>query len=76
MRLVSLVKTDPLRVELPVPQERVGVVQRGQTVALRVDAFPDRVFTGTPAGVGPLSPGDTLTAESPTLGRFVWRMES
>ena len=47
MRLVSLVKTDPLRVELPVPQERVGVVQRGQTVALRVDAFPDRVFTGT-----------------------------
>ena len=36
----------------------------------------DRLFTGTPAGVGPLSPGDTLTAESPTLGRFVWRMES
>jgi RND family efflux transporter MFP subunit len=47
MRLVSLVKTDPLRIELPVPQERVGVVQRGQAVEIRVDAFPDRVFAGT-----------------------------
>ena len=46
MRLVSLVKTDPLRIELPVPQERVGVVQRGQAVEIRVDAFPDRVFAG------------------------------
>lgn len=36
----------------------------------------DLVFTGTPSGVGPLDPGDTLVAESPLLGRFVWRMEA
>jgi fumarylpyruvate hydrolase len=36
----------------------------------------DLLFTGTPCGVGPLAPGDTLVAESPVLGRFVWRMEA
>lgn len=36
----------------------------------------DLVFTGTPAGVGPLARGDTLVAESPVLGRFAWRMEA
>jgi fumarylpyruvate hydrolase len=36
----------------------------------------DLLYTGTPAGVGPLARGDTLVAESPALGRFVWRMES
>ena len=34
----------------------------------------DLVFTGTPAGVGPLAPGDSLVAESALLGRFEWRM--
>lgn len=47
MRVVSLVKTDPLRMEMPVPQEHVGAIRRGQPVAIRVDAFPGRDFTGT-----------------------------
>jgi fumarylpyruvate hydrolase len=36
----------------------------------------DLVFTGTPSGVGALAAGDTLVAECPALGRFVWRMEA
>lgn len=32
---------------MPVPQEQVGAIQRGQAVEIRVDAFPTRVFTGT-----------------------------
>lgn len=32
----------------------------------------DLVFTGTPAGVGPVVAGDTLTVESPQIGRFTW----
>lgn len=32
----------------------------------------DLVFTGTPAGVGPVNPGDVLVAESPQIGRFSW----
>ena len=35
----------------------------------------DLVFTGTPAGVGALAPGDSLTAECPALGCFTWRMQ-
>jgi RND family efflux transporter MFP subunit len=47
MRVVSLVKTDPLRMEMPVPQENVAAIIRGQTVAIHVDAYPLREFTGT-----------------------------
>jgi 2-keto-4-pentenoate hydratase/2-oxohepta-3-ene-1,7-dioic acid hydratase in catechol pathway len=32
----------------------------------------DLIYTGTPAGVGPVKPGDTLVAESPQIGRFSW----
>lgn len=35
----------------------------------------DLIYTGTPSGVGPLRPGDTLAAECPALGRVEWRME-
>ncbi|MDP3277270.1 MAG: efflux RND transporter periplasmic adaptor subunit [Deltaproteobacteria bacterium] len=44
--VVTLVRTNPLRIELQVPQERIAVFQQGQQVHLRVDAFPDREFTG------------------------------
>jgi 2-keto-4-pentenoate hydratase/2-oxohepta-3-ene-1,7-dioic acid hydratase in catechol pathway len=33
----------------------------------------DIVYTGTPAGVGPLQAGDSVTLSSPTLGRHEWR---
>ncbi|MGA9854829.1 MAG: fumarylacetoacetate hydrolase family protein [Gammaproteobacteria bacterium] len=32
----------------------------------------DLIFTGTPAGVGPLNPGDRIEIESPQIGRFGW----
>jgi 2-keto-4-pentenoate hydratase/2-oxohepta-3-ene-1,7-dioic acid hydratase in catechol pathway len=32
----------------------------------------DIVYTGTPAGVGPLVPGDRVTLAGPGLGRFEW----
>jgi 2-keto-4-pentenoate hydratase/2-oxohepta-3-ene-1,7-dioic acid hydratase in catechol pathway len=32
----------------------------------------DVVFTGTPAGVGPLAPGDRVTLSSAAIGRFDW----
>ncbi len=34
----------------------------------------DMVFTGTPPGVGPLEPGQTVTIESPQIGRFTWTL--
>jgi 2-keto-4-pentenoate hydratase/2-oxohepta-3-ene-1,7-dioic acid hydratase in catechol pathway len=32
----------------------------------------DLVFTGTPEGVGPLHPGDTITVNSELVGPFTW----
>lgn len=32
----------------------------------------DIIYTGTPAGVGPLASGDRVTLSSPTLGRHEW----
>jgi 2-keto-4-pentenoate hydratase/2-oxohepta-3-ene-1,7-dioic acid hydratase in catechol pathway len=33
----------------------------------------DIIYTGTPAGVGPLVPGDRVTLAGPTLGHFKWQ---
>lgn len=44
--VVTIVRTDPLRMELQVPQERLAMLRRGQRVVLRVDAYADREFTG------------------------------
>lgn len=39
-------------------------------------AAGDLIFTGTPAGVGPLVPGDRVEVEGPGLGKFAWVIES
>ncbi len=44
--LVTLVRTNPLRLELQVPQERVAAIHAEQDVALAVDAFPGESFVG------------------------------
>lgn len=33
----------------------------------------DLIFTGTPAGVGPLAAGDRIEISSPQIGRFAWQ---
>ncbi|MEI8254396.1 MAG: efflux RND transporter periplasmic adaptor subunit [Deltaproteobacteria bacterium] len=45
--VVTLVATNPLRIELQIPQERIPYVRPQQQVDLRIDAFPNRVFHGT-----------------------------
>ena len=52
-RVATLVRTDPLRVELAVPESAIGAVRRGQKVSFAVQAYPDRRFEGTVAWVGP-----------------------
>src|SRR6185295_3116966 len=46
-RIVSLVKTDVLRLEVQVPQTDIGQIHVGQPVAVHVDAFPTETFTAT-----------------------------
>jgi RND family efflux transporter MFP subunit len=45
--LVTIVRTDPLRIELSVPQQHLQDVQPGQTVTLSVDAFGNKTFEAT-----------------------------
>lgn len=45
--LVTLVRVNPLRLEVQIPQQSLRSVRTGQTIQLRVDAIPDRTFDGT-----------------------------
>ncbi len=46
-QLITLVRTDPLRIEVQIPQEHLFDVHEDQAVEVRVDAAPDQVFHGT-----------------------------
>jgi RND family efflux transporter MFP subunit len=63
---VTLVRTDPLRIELVVPQQHLMAVRPGQTVRLTVDAVPDRTFEATVRYVSAAVRTDTrgLTVEA------------
>lgn len=57
--IVTLVRVDPLRLSLTVPQQEIGRVRQGQTVRFQVDAFPDRTFDGTVQYITPVVNNDT-----------------
>jgi len=52
-KLLTLVRVDPLRVELAIPEVAVAAVKKGQRVSFSVQSYPDRRFEGTIAYVGP-----------------------
>jgi membrane fusion protein (multidrug efflux system) len=45
-KVASVLRTDPLRVELTVPEQFAGEVAVGRPVALRVESHPGETFTG------------------------------
>ena len=51
-RLVSLVRTNPLRLQADIPESSAAAVRIGQTITLTTEAFPDRTFTGRVARIG------------------------
>ncbi len=51
-RLVSLVRTNPLRLRADIPESSAAAVRIGQTITLSTEAFPDRTFTGRVARIG------------------------
>lgn len=52
-KVATVVRNTPLRVALTVPEQAVALVRDGQTVGLRVDAYPGRRFEGTVRYVSP-----------------------
>jgi membrane fusion protein (multidrug efflux system) len=60
--ICGLVKIDPLRAELAIPESAVSAIQIGQKGKLSVQSFPDRAFDATVRYIGP-----SLRSESRTL---------
>jgi RND family efflux transporter MFP subunit len=51
--VATVVRIDPLRVELTVPEQAMSLVQVGQPVRISVDAYPGETFTATVRFVSP-----------------------
>jgi RND family efflux transporter MFP subunit len=58
-RVATLVRTDPLRIELTVPEGAVAAIRKGQKVSFAVQSYPDRRFQGTIAYLGPALKAET-----------------
>ena len=52
-KVATIVRIDPLRVELTIPEQAVSLIKVGQRVRLTVDAYPDEVFDATIRFVSP-----------------------
>lgn len=61
-KVASVMRVDPLRVELTVPAQYVSAVSAGGEVTFQVDAYPGQVFTGQVRYVSP-----SVTAETRAL---------
>jgi membrane fusion protein (multidrug efflux system) len=53
MKVATVVRINPLRVQLTIPEQYVSVVVPGQPVAFEVTAYPGRHFAGTIRYVSP-----------------------
>jgi membrane fusion protein (multidrug efflux system) len=53
MKVVTVVKIHPLRLELTVPEQSVSLVRQGQALDFEVDAYPGRTFHGQVRFVSP-----------------------
>ena len=53
MKIATVVRIDPVRVELTVPEQYLSLVSAGQAVRLSVDAYPGEVFTAKVRFVSP-----------------------
>jgi RND family efflux transporter MFP subunit len=65
-RVATVVRVDPLRVELTVPEQHVSLIRVGQQVRLTVDAYPGQEFAATVKFVSPSLRSDqrALTVEA------------
>ena len=57
-KLVTLLRIDPLRLSLTVPQQEMTQIKVGQTVAFQTDAFPGKTFQGTVRYITPAVASD------------------
>jgi multidrug efflux pump subunit AcrA (membrane-fusion protein) len=61
-KIATIVKTNPLRVNIDVPEQALTSIREGQSVSLSVSAYPDRNFSGSVHHIAP-----SVTANSRTM---------
>jgi membrane fusion protein (multidrug efflux system) len=70
-KVATVVRIDPLRVELTVPEQHVSLIKVGQQVRLTVDAYPNEEFEATIRYVSPALRSDqrALTVEAIAINK-------
>jgi RND family efflux transporter MFP subunit len=58
-KVITVVKSSPLRVSLTVPQQHIGAIEPGQTVYFQADSFPGKTFEGAVRYISPVVTNDT-----------------
>jgi multidrug efflux pump subunit AcrA (membrane-fusion protein) len=53
MKVAVVVRVNPLRAEITVPEQSIAAIAAGQPITFEVDAYPGREFTGTIRYVSP-----------------------
>ncbi|HKZ03748.1 MAG TPA: efflux RND transporter periplasmic adaptor subunit [Pyrinomonadaceae bacterium] len=61
-KVATIVKINPLRIRIDIPEQAIPEVQVGQSVSLVTSAWPDKSFSGRIARISP-----TVSADSRTL---------
>jgi multidrug efflux pump subunit AcrA (membrane-fusion protein) len=61
-KVATIVRTNPLRMRIDIPEQLISDVQPGQSVSITTSSYPDRSFAGRLARVSP-----SVTAASRTL---------
>ena len=66
MKVATIVRVNPLRVQLTVPEQAISAMAPGQPVTFEVDAYPGRTFVGKVKYVSPALQADqrALTVEA------------
>jgi len=65
-KVATVVRTNPLRVRIDIPEQAISTVHDGQSVSVSVSTYPDRSFAGRVARVSPnvSQQSRTLTVEA------------
>jgi RND family efflux transporter MFP subunit len=65
--VVIIVSVDPLRVRLKIPEMMAGWVQSGDRISVSVEAYPNKMFSGTLSRINPAVDAQSRTFEVEAL---------
>jgi RND family efflux transporter MFP subunit len=66
MKVATIVRTNPLRVRIDIPEQSISTIHPGQSVSVSASSYPDRNFAGRITRISPnvSSQSRTLTVEA------------